>query len=522
MSVNERIMVLDGGRKVLLPAFCKSPSGSLDFEQVKMVLASDRFSVLVTGETGCGKEVMADCAFHLTKLAKGRCQKVNCAGLDRNLIGSELFGHKKGAFTGAESDRPGLLKECDGGILFLDEIGWLPPDLQARLLRFMETGEIRPLGSDKLAGHSRVRIIAATNKDVNSDETILHDLRHRFDFEFSLPPLRERGEDIFWFLCEPAFLGAEDVFTGVTLRTFFAIGSQQWKGNVRELKKYCQRKVLFRPSEAIYEGELRYVLDDVGVLTPKDFIALHDFADFALRIVELRMKKGDGYCLEADAWRGIAFLAALHDSFDRLTAAGWPCSHGPIIPLQVLRDLFDGTLVGVGAFDFLPLAELLKEEHKDLDFTVQVCTKGVDDPDFFWAFRLIREVIEGASAFQNDKMMTLAIEEIGGSIVRKTLGPSKEFLDGFQRGPLVGVIFLNPGTPSGTASIETVLDRLGVKGPDREFCVSYRNGASCEDISESMGVGLSTVKDHLAELRRKHTELAPFLTKKAPGRKANK
>lgn len=143
MSMNERIMVLEGGRRVLLPEFCSSPSGLVNCERVQLILGSDRYNVLVTGETGCGKEVFADCAFQMTKLAKGRCQKINCAGMDREFVGSELFGHLKGAFTGADQNREGVLKACDGGILFLDEIDWLAPDLQARLLRFMETGEIR-------------------------------------------------------------------------------------------------------------------------------------------------------------------------------------------------------------------------------------------------------------------------------------------------------------------------------------------------------------------------------------------
>jgi len=521
MNMNERVMVLDGGRRVLFPKACQSPSGSLGFEQVKTILGSDKHSVLVTGDTGTGKEAFADCAFQLTKLAKGRCQKINCAGMDRNLIGSELFGHLKGAYTGADSTRVGLLKECDGGILFLDEIGWLPPDLQARLLRFMdsERGDIRPLGADKVTSHAKVRIIAATNKDVSNSATMLHDLRHRFDFELALPSLGERGADIFWFLCEPGCLGGQDVYTGVSLRALIALMSRTWTGNVRELKKYCQRKVLFRPTDSLMEGEQRHVLYDFDLWHENQTRAViwRNFAGLALQLVE--GSESAGFRFEPDAWRGVAAVAAVYQAmlgYSPHTLFGSP---GPIMPLHILRAYLTGEFDPIGRFDLLPFAKILAKNERTRDFSLVGYAARARDADLFTFWAVIQGALFKNPALQEKWIYPQIADDPG---LQNAVGPSDAFLDRCSSEAVMGSLFYVCKVPAGVETFTAKLGRLGIDAQDYAICVRYHGGASCANIAKELKIGLATVKEHLAELRRKHNELAPFLTKKPAGRKAKK
>jgi transcriptional regulator with AAA-type ATPase domain len=336
--VKDRIIEIGGTKRVLLPERCSGPSESYSVKELSAILASDRHSVLITGETGTGKEMLADVVMQMTQRPKGKCQRLNCAGLDSNLVGSELFGHKKGAFTGAEKDRDGLLKSCDGGVLFLDEIGWLLPDLQARLLRFMETGEIRPIGADKIEHHANVRIVAATNKDVT--EALIHDLRARFDFEVNLPPLRDRVGDILWFLCEPGFLGSEQVFTGITLRTLVGILTNKWEGNIRELKKYCQRKVILNPI-AEQDNECRHILENWHFGNYSTIESVKVFAGLALSAYESYGKMTETARVDEHARRDAALLAGLFCGMD-----GWLRSSDKpaVVPFDVLHAAANGEL----------------------------------------------------------------------------------------------------------------------------------------------------------------------------------
>ncbi len=517
--MNERVMVLDGGRRVLLPRECQSPSGNVSFERVKLILGCDRYSVLVTGETGCGKEIFADCAFQMTKLAKGRCQKINCAGLNREFVGSELFGHLKGAYTGADENREGVLKACDGGILFLDEIGWLPPDLQARLLRFMETGEIRPLGADKVTSHAKVRIIAATNQDANTK--ILHDLRHRFDFELHLPTLHDRGADILWFLGERGFLGAENGYTGVTLRTLIGMMCKSWPGNVRELKKYCQRKVLFLQG-ADASNDKPHVLDD-WCLGDCDFLdEWSAFAGMALGAVEKHTLGIELQPADASAMRLLALLVGFHAGMNWLS---WKKDSVfvAIVPIGVLRAALAGELKGLGSFDFELLQQALEvlapgffdEGESLLEFKPDCDAVGLGEAlEMLWNFMQL---------FENpEPLWEEYVSHVTGGLQSFPGKPTAAFIKQIGYGGPDGLLFAVPEAPRGVVSIETVLERLGLSVQDREICVRYHGGASCANIAKELKIGLATVKEHLAELRRKHNELAPFLTKKPAGRKAKK
>lgn len=156
-------------------------------------MISSNLNVLLIGETGTGKELIFKAIRDGLKIDDSKCREINCAELKGDMIASELFGHVRGAFTGAIKDRDGLLKSCEGGVIFLDELGSLDEDSQAKLLRVIQECEIRKVGSDKTVKlKNKIRVIAATNEEKN----LRTDLKWRFEKIIQIPPLRERREDI--------------------------------------------------------------------------------------------------------------------------------------------------------------------------------------------------------------------------------------------------------------------------------------------------------------------------------------
>jgi DNA-binding NtrC family response regulator len=212
-------------------------------------LAGSSSTVLVTGESGTGKELVAK-SIHFNSPRKGRpFVPLNCAAIPDTLMESELFGHKRGAFTDARNDRAGLFVEADGGTMFLDEIAELSPTLQAKLLRVLQEGEIRPLGASR-AERVDVRVIAATNKDLEvrlKSGAFREDLYYRLNvIHIHLPPLRERAEDLLALL--EHFLSVCGARAGKEVRGLNeaakkALLSHTWPGNVRELENTIERAV---------------------------------------------------------------------------------------------------------------------------------------------------------------------------------------------------------------------------------------------------------------------------------------
>jgi DNA-binding NtrC family response regulator len=233
----------------LLRLVGESPGMKHVFSLVEQVAPTDS-TVLVTGESGTGKELVAR-AIHFSSLRKDRpFVAIDCGAIAPNLIASELFGHVRGAFTGAVDDRQGLLKAADGGTLFLDEVSNLPPDLQAALLRVVETQEVRPVGSSGSAKVD-VRFVAATNEDLATrvaDGKFRQDLYYRFNvFPIRLPPLRERREDI--PLLARHFLSLFSARSHKRIEDFTpeamdALTRYDWPGNVRELSNVVERLVI--------------------------------------------------------------------------------------------------------------------------------------------------------------------------------------------------------------------------------------------------------------------------------------
>ena len=207
-------------------------------------------TVLLLGETGTGKEVFARAIHYNSQRKTGNFVAINCSAFSRELLESELFGYKAGAFTGALKDKKGLFEEADGGTLFLDEIGELPIDLQAKLLRVLEAGEFFKLGDTK-THYTNVRIIAATNRNLQSEiekEHFREDLFYRLSvFSISLPSLNDRRDDIQllaeYYLKEYAGKMNRKL-AGIDPAMLKQLEKYNWRGNIRELKNLIERAVI--------------------------------------------------------------------------------------------------------------------------------------------------------------------------------------------------------------------------------------------------------------------------------------
>lgn len=218
--------------------------------------------VLLTGETGTGKEVFAQAIHYNSKRAKQNFVAVNCSSFSKELLESEMFGHKAGSFTGALKDKKGLFEEADNGTIFLDEIGEMAFELQAKLLRILETGEYIKIGDTKPT-RVNVRVVAATNR--NLPEEIIagrfrEDLFYRLSvFQIHLPPLRERAGDV--RILAKAFVKDFSVrlarpVTEITPAFLEALEQQPWKGNIRELRNVIERSLIVCESERLDVADL--------------------------------------------------------------------------------------------------------------------------------------------------------------------------------------------------------------------------------------------------------------------------
>ncbi|CAI8707989.1 MULTISPECIES: sigma-54-dependent transcriptional regulator [Pseudomonas] len=248
------------------------------YSKIRKVAPTDS-NVLIQGESGTGKELVARALHNLSKRAKAPMISVNCAAIPESLIESELFGHEKGAFTGASAGRAGLVEAADGGTLFLDEIGELPLEAQARLLRVLQEGEIRRVGSVQ-SQKVDVRLIAATHRDLKSLAKIgqfREDLYYRLHvIALKLPALRERGADVNEIA--NAFLLRQSARINRTDLTFApdaeqAIRHYSWPGNVRELENAVERAVILSESPEI-SAELLGIDIELSDLEDDDFIGL--------------------------------------------------------------------------------------------------------------------------------------------------------------------------------------------------------------------------------------------------------
>ena len=270
--------------------------------------------VLITGETGSGKEVLANAIHGWSPRARQPIVSINCAALPENLIESELFGHVKGAFSGATKQRMGRFQAANGGTLFLDEVGDLPIDLQAKLLRVLQEGTFEPVGSDTTI-RVDVRVVAATNVDLVAavaDGRFRQDLYYRLAvFPIHLPPLRDRREDV-----ESIAVGFLDSLarrTGrgpwhLTATSLLRLERQPWIGNVRELVNTLERATILSPGSTL---EIGTEAEPIGIpaATPEGDAAEEEavfdtLAEMERRHIEHALRRtegkiyGEGGCAE--------------------------------------------------------------------------------------------------------------------------------------------------------------------------------------------------------------------------------
>ena len=238
--------------------------------RVEQVATTDA-TVLVTGETGTGKELIARAIHRRSRRAKGPLVKVNCAAIPETLLASELFGHERGAFTGATERRRGRFEQADGGTIFLDEIGELPLAMQVTLLRVVQEREFERLGGERPVKVD-VRIVAATNRDLAADVRagrFRSDLYYRLNaFPVHVPPLRERPEDVPPLVAHLASKYAARVgrtIERVDARGLRALAAYDWPGNVRELENVVERAVILSRNGTLRVG--RDVLPSAEVRT---------------------------------------------------------------------------------------------------------------------------------------------------------------------------------------------------------------------------------------------------------------
>jgi DNA-binding NtrC family response regulator len=239
----------------------RSPAMQRVFEMVRKV-APTRSTVLLTGESGTGKELVARAIHHQGPAPEARFLAINCAAIPHDLLENQLFGHRKGAFTGADRDQPGVFVHAQGGTVFLDEIAELPLATQAKLLRAIEQKEVFPVGANEPV-RADARVLAASNKDLAREleqGRFREDLYYRLNVvSITIPPLRERREDIpdlVEFLVAKHARALGKRFTGVTHETMQLLLACHWKGNVRELDNALQRAMILGEGPLITPADL--------------------------------------------------------------------------------------------------------------------------------------------------------------------------------------------------------------------------------------------------------------------------
>ncbi len=292
------------------------------------MVAPTEATVLILGETGCGKELAARTLWQLSNRANMPFIPVNCGALAEHLVESELFGHRKGAFTSAEKDHKGIFEVANGGTVFLDEVGELPKNVQVKLLRFLESKEVRRVG-DTQPFRSDVRVVCATHRDLRqmiADGEFREDLYFRINsFEVRLPPLRERREDIpelaLHLLARAARRPPEQVIHLLTPEVMQALQQHDWTGNVRELANVMERALIVSGGNKITPAHLPNLVRRVNTPT-RPLMESYDYTPRTLEEIEqehlLRtLEKHGGNKTLAAAELGIS-LKTIYNKLNRL------------------------------------------------------------------------------------------------------------------------------------------------------------------------------------------------------------
>jgi two-component system response regulator PilR (NtrC family) len=280
--------------------------------------ASAKSNVLITGESGTGKELVARAIHYHSKRSENTFVVINCGGIPENLLESELFGYKKGAFTGAQQDKKGFLQVADSGTLFLDEVGDLPPTLQVKLLRVVQERTFTPIGAT-IEQTVDVRLIAATNKNLSAEVQagrFREDLFYRLNvINIHLPPLRERKEDIpvlvEFFTRKFALEMQKDIGT-ISPFIMDCLCDHPFPGNIRELENLIEKSVALAKTSImlpdVFMEEQSVPTDDEVAEIPEDGVMLDDILNqIERRHIDTALKQADGTIKKAAQLLGITF-----------------------------------------------------------------------------------------------------------------------------------------------------------------------------------------------------------------------
>jgi DNA-binding NtrC family response regulator len=303
----------------------KSPLMQAVFHDASLIALSDS-RVLITGESGVGKEVVADVIHAWSDRASGPMVKVNCAAIPENLLESELFGHEKGAFTGASAQRIGRFELADGGTIFLDEVADMSPPLQAKLLRVTQEGRFARVGSNTEL-QTNARILAATNRnleDAVKEGSFREDLFYRLNVvELNIPPLRERAEDV--LPLASAFIAE---FTRGKARFSSAVADclsrYSWPGNVRELRNAMERAALLSLGDVILPEHLPAKIRAAteGTAAPSDPANAQQLDEIERQAIFLALRKHEFNRTETARALGISRRALIY-KLQRFRAEGY-------------------------------------------------------------------------------------------------------------------------------------------------------------------------------------------------------
>jgi len=296
-------------------------------QAVERIKDSDS-TVLVTGESGTGKELVARAIHRLSRRSQNSFIPFNCTGGPAELIESTLFGHRRGAFTGALAEQGGVIRAAEGGTLFLDEIGDLPLSIQPKLLRFLQEGEIHPLG-ERMPRKVNVRVVAATHKNLENavrEGTFRQDLYYRITaLTVHVPALRDRPEDIkelisyfvtYYARRNDRYIG------GITQEAIQALQNYSWPGNVRELAAEIERLILYAEpgsyvgAEHISQRVFPAGLRENGKTIPPNLENL--LADFERRVITETLKQYDCNVARTSAALGLGSRQTLYKKLKRL------------------------------------------------------------------------------------------------------------------------------------------------------------------------------------------------------------
>ena len=286
LKVENRLLKQKLTKTEAIDGFIGTSKSAQKIRELVKKIAQTESTVLITGESGTGKEIIARAIHELSPRSGGPFVSINCAAVPETLLESELFGYKKGAFTGATKDKIGLFAAADGGTFFLDEVAEMPLPIQAKLLRILETYEFVPLGSTTPVKVD-IRLVAATNKNLKElvdQNKFRADLYYRLNvIHIHIPPLRERREDILpiaYSILERVALKRNEPIKKLSDEAKELILNAPWEGNVRELENVLERAAILCDDEVITPEHLpEYIVEEVSAQGQKPFEAIFENVD---------------------------------------------------------------------------------------------------------------------------------------------------------------------------------------------------------------------------------------------------